>query len=265
MSESFEWCTKKQAAKLIGRTERTLSRIVRDAVEQHSEDILGNLKLVYADGREISGREATLELLAKNEQEGSRTRWFFRKLWWQVDFASRLKEATDVESAQTNPVADAKEPEPDREVVESLGERPTLPSDPNVRSVVLEHLHYSDRKHAIEIRQLTDRVLQVVETNQQLQAQTNFLYKDAQKQSGALRSLLVGTTATYAQPTDQQNAEQIKPAVIDLAEQNSPPSRPAPRPSKRTRTKSKPPTAKPSADKDRFPTFRRFARFFTRK
>ena len=30
MSVPVDWCTKKQAAKLIGRTERTLSRIVRD-------------------------------------------------------------------------------------------------------------------------------------------------------------------------------------------------------------------------------------------
>jgi hypothetical protein len=267
MSVSTEWCTKKQAAKLIGRTERTLSRIVRDAVEHHSEEVLSNLKLTYTDGREVPGRDVTLELLAKNEKEGSRTRWFFRKLWWQDDFAPRLAESAEHEADDRNPDATANESKPERGVADAaLGEPPPLPIDPAVRSVVLEHLHYSDRKHAIDLQQLTNRVLQVVETNQQLQGQTNTLYnqfQEALKQSGGLKALVIGTQTAPESRTHHEHPGQAE--VIDSHSEQSPASRVVSRPAKRAGTRPKSSVAKSNANDDIFPTFRRIARFLTRK
>ena len=69
MSVPTEWSTKKQTAKMISRTERTVSRVVRNAVDKRSGDILANLKLVYANGVEVPGPEVTVELLAKNGDE----------------------------------------------------------------------------------------------------------------------------------------------------------------------------------------------------
>jgi hypothetical protein len=163
MSVSTEWCTKKQAAKLISRTDRTISRVVRDAVDKRLEDILANLKLVYANGVEISGPEVTVELLAKNEQEGTRTRWFFRRAWWRDEFALRINDSSDIDTGPANDREEQTEFAQRRgSGDELLGDRPPLPNDPNVRAIVLEHLHYSDRKHAAEIKQLSNHCNETV-------------------------------------------------------------------------------------------------------
>lgn len=269
MSVSSEWCTKKQTAKLIARTERTVSRIVREAVEKRTDDILNNLKLTYADGREIPGPNVTAELLAKNEEEGSRTRWYFRRLWWQDEFAPQFNENFYAGIDTTDPIPPEPEPSANRGVDEAAGEPPPLPSDPAVRAVVLEHLHYSDRKHIAEIKQLTDRVLQVVETNQQLQGQTNTLYnqfQEALKQSGGLKALVKGTPAAKAESAQHEGALSSDADVVVLDPQPQEERRTAPRtPNKRARPKPRSTAAKADANKDWFPTLRSFARYLTRK
>jgi hypothetical protein len=270
MSLPSEWCTKKQAAKMILRTERTVSRVVRDAVAKRDVDVLVNLKLVYANGDEVAGPDVTVELLAKNEQEGSRTRWFFRRAWWQDDFAQRINDGTDGDNAEVN---DPSRLEAEARGVEQieLGVPPTLPVDPSLRAVVLEHLHYSDRKHASEIRQLTERVLQVVETNQQLQGQTNTLYNHFQetlKQSGGLRSLIEGTPAGDAKLQNASSTTDVRPARVSVVEaraQDRGGDPPKPAAAKRTRPKTKAKSSPVPAKQDHFPNFRRFARFLIRK
>jgi hypothetical protein len=151
-------------------------------------------------------------------------------------------------------------------VDEAAGEPPRLPSDPAVRAVVLEHLHYSDRKHIAEIKQLTDRVLQVVETNQQLQGQTNTLYnqfQDALKQSGGLKALVVGTETVPSSSPHQAHVERAE--VINSDSTPLTPSRPATPTAKRNRSKPKSLSSKSDANRDLFPTFRRIAHFLTRK
>lgn len=268
MSVSSDWCTKKQTAKLISRTERTVSRIIREAVETQAADILSNLKLIYADGREVPGTEVTADLLAKNEEEGTRTRWFFRRLWWQDEFAARLTENSYAGIDTTDAEQAASEPKAKREVDDRPGAAPPLPSDPAVRSIVLEHLHYNDRKHATEIKQLTDRVLQVVETNQQLQAQTNTLYNQFQEaltQGGGLKALVVGTTASPAPAGRHDEAPSSTPEVVIVESQPTEVRRSASRNSKRSRSKAKATATKPEEPNDWLPTFRRFARYLTRK
>jgi hypothetical protein len=273
MSQHPEWCTKKQTAKMISRTERTVSRVVREAVDKRTDDILANLKLVYANGDEIPGRDVTIELLTKNEEEGSRTRWFFRRAWWRDDFALRINDAsyTDIAASEIDEDARADSPVGEGVGQEPLGVQPPLTVDPTMRAVVLEHLHFSDRKHAAEIRQLTDRVLQVVETNQQLQGQTNTLYNQFQetlKQSGGLKALIEGATPADANQEATRPHANEHPPVATIVEvrpkdrEGEPLKRGV---AKRARPKSKPSSARPPSNKDAFPTFRRLARFLTRK
>lgn len=228
MSYSHEWCTKKQASKLIGRTERTVSRVVRDAVENRAEDILANLKLVYASGHEIPGAEVTRDLLSNNEKEGSRTRWFFRTVWWRDDYAPRnnIDEAADSEPPKEG-IADGGQSEKRGSGQHSIpGKPPALPVDPTTRAVVLEHLHYSDQKHAAELRELTDRVLQVVETNQQLQGQSNTLYnqfQDTLKLGGGLRALVeTASQSPAARPGPVTPLDASEAIVVDLEAQAAP-------------------------------------------
>jgi hypothetical protein len=273
MSQLPEWCSKKQTAKIISRTERTVSRIVRDAVEKRTNDILANLKLVYADGEEVLGRDVTVELLAKNEQQGSRTRWFFRRVWWKDDFAQRINETDDSNVVAPRRDDESRDESPAGTEVgqQPMGDPPPLPVDPAVRAVVLEHLHFNDRKHAAEIRQLTDRVLQVVETNQQLQGQTNTLYNQFQetfKQSGGLKALIEGPAGSEAnQGLAKPHANERPPlgTVVEVQPQDRPGERLNRGVAKRARPKPKLTSSRPASNKDAFPTFRRFARFLRRK
>lgn len=272
MSVSTEWSTKKQTAKMISRTERTVSQVVRDAVDKRSDDILANLKLVYANGVEVPGPEVTVELLAKNEQVGSRTRWFFRRAWWRDEFALRINDSSYVDTEPASDEAGQVEPAQKRGVAdELLGDRPALPSDPSVRAIVLEHLHYSDRKHATEIKQLTDRVLQVVETNQQLQGQTNTLYnqfQDALKQSGGLKALIEGSAVSDAERPLQQppaTSPGTETNVIEVQPQVREGESARPRAAKRPKPKAKSIAPRSAEPKDAFPTFRQLARFLRGK
>ncbi len=271
MSTSTEWSTKKQTAKMISRTERTVSRVVRDAVEKRTDDILANLKLVYANGDEVPGANVTVELLAKNEQEGNRTRWFFRRVWWRDEFALRINDSslTDAETTDNDHESEAAQ---DRGVGDKLvGEPPALPTDSIVRAIVLEHLHFNDRKHAAEIKQLTDRVLQVVETNQQLQGQTNTLYNQFQetlKQSGGLKALIEGATVSEAKRTTKATPAGAVQPIDNVVEVESPEAEgetAKTRVAKRPRPKQKTSTSRPAVNNDAFPTFRRIARFLSRK
>ena len=203
MTYSNEWCTKKQVSKIIGRTERTVSRVVRDAVDNRTDNILANLKLVYANGKEILGPEVTRDLVAKNEEEGSRTRWFFRTNWWRDEYAARINSEMDLDpETERVPTGDDGAAKRGARPSSMPGKPPPLPTDPSIRAVVLEHLHHNDQKHAAEMREMTDRVLQVVETNQQLQGQTNALFnqfQDAMSVSGGLR-VLVENASSRRQP-----------------------------------------------------------------
>lgn len=238
MSYSSEWCTKKQASKLIGRTERTVSRVVRDAVENRAEDILANLKLVYASGKEILGPEVTRDLLAKNEEEGSRTRWFFRTTWWQDEYAPRINSESNHDSeASATETAAAQADRKGTGQSNPPGAPPSLPVDPITRAVVLEHLHFNDKKHAAELRELTDRVLQVVETNQQLQGQTNTLYnqfQDAMTVGGGLRSLIENASQSPAARQEPAATTDASEAIVVHVE----PQAPAPNMKKRPQSKS---------------------------
>jgi hypothetical protein len=249
MSSSHEWCTKKQVSKVIDRTERTVSRIVRDAIDNRTDDMLANIKLVYANGNEILGPDVTRDLVVKNEEEGSRTRWFFRTSWWRDDYAVRIKSDSDLD-ADAGPSDAGREPRTEKRGAgfsATPGTPPPLPVDPAIRAVVLEHLHHNDQKHAAELKELTQRVLQVVETNQQLQGQTNTLFnqfQDAMSVGGGLRALVENASKPDASNQDAAITPGVAEAIVVDAETSMPvskrlPSKPAdvimatPKPSKR--------------------------------
>jgi hypothetical protein len=246
MSNANEWCTKKQVSKVIDRTERTVSRIIRDAIDTRTDDILSNVKLVYANGKEILGSDVTRDLVGRNEEEGSRTRWFFRTSWWREVYAVRINAETDPDS-EAGGNAEGGDAGPTRRGAgpsATPGAPPPLPSDPTIRAVVLEHLHHNDQKHAAELRELTTRVLQVVETNQQLQGQTNTLFnqfQDAMSVGGGLRALVENTSKP---PASQDPV--APPDLPDLTEAIVVDAKPQTPASKRERSKS---ATSPSAGK----------------
>jgi hypothetical protein len=226
MSHSNDWCTKKQVSKVIDRTERTVSRVVRDAVDNRTADILDNLKLVYATGKEILGPDVTRDLVARNEEEGSRTRWFFRTSWWRDIYAVRINSELDLDpEAEASSEGDDGAAKRGARPSSLPGTPPPLPTDPTIRAVVLEHLHHNDQKHAAELREMTDRVLQVVETNQQLQGQTNALFnqfQDAMSVGGGLRALV--ENAAKPAPVAQESAttSDVTEAIVVDAEPSTP-------------------------------------------
>ena len=227
MSHSNEWCTKKQVSKLIGRTERTVSRVVRDAIDNRTEDILANLSLVYANGNEVSGPDVTRDLVAKNEEEGSRTRWFFRTSWWRDEYAVRisndaeLESESDVRFEEQDPGSSKRGAGPSA----TQGAPLPLPTDPTIRAVVLEHLHHNDQKHAAELREITGRVLAVVETNQQLQGQTNALFnqfQDAMSVGGGLRALVENASKPAPATPESATVSEVTEAIVVDAETSTP-------------------------------------------
>ena len=227
MSNSNEWCTKKQVSKVIGRTERTVSRVVRDAVDNRTADILANLKLVYANGKEILGPDVTRDLVARNEEEGSRTRWFFRTSWWRDEYAVRINSEADLDSEADRSAAGGDAGTAKRGSGPSTlpGTPPPLPTDPTIRAVVLEHLHHNDQKHAAELREMTDRVLQVVETNQQLQGQTNSLFnqfQDAMSVGGGLRALVENVSKPTPATPESATAPAMTESIVVDAETSTP-------------------------------------------
>lgn len=194
-SPQTAWCTKKQVAKIIGRSERTVSRILRKAIDNRTTDLLVNMKLVYKDGKETAGTKVTVAVYNKNEREKIWSRWYFRVSWWTDVYATELERSQGQQDEENQQDAESRsESSTERGATSDPAESaPPLPKDPNVRAVVLEHLHYNDQKHAVETSQLMDRVLLVVQTNQRLQGQTNELlneFQDALKQGGGLRALI---------------------------------------------------------------------------
>ena len=97
MSHSNDWCTKKQVSKVIGRTERTVSRVVRDAVDNRTADILDQPEagLCERKGNPRPGCHARYR--GQKRGGGSRTRWFFRTSWWRDEYAARINSEIDLD------------------------------------------------------------------------------------------------------------------------------------------------------------------------
>ena len=90
-----------------------------------------------------------------------------------------------------------------------------LPSDPTVKAVVLEHLHHNNQRHDKAHKKLTDRVLGLVETNQELQRQTNALMNTLQE---LIKDRGLGAGVSMSSPARQEQTSKPASKPIDVVD-----------------------------------------------
>ncbi len=252
--------TKQEIQDQYGRHRRTLTEDVRKALVKEDKELLSLLR-VHTQGDKV--REGT-ELSADSLKEFTSQR-LNPTVYLHPDFVEKVlqrKKATS--STKPNPT-----PKPSKQAAQQSStnetassapsQEPPLPEDPQIRSIVLEHLHYSDRKHQEENKDLMDRILQVVETNQELQGQTNSLFNQFQNvlQEGGGVAKVIATSEPKNMPSrssasSTSKESPVRPAIIIEAADSTPAKRPASkrsttpkqhRPAKKKKSPAKPPAA----------------------
>ncbi len=213
---------KHNAVHLFNRSHRSLSRDITTAVRMGDEEILKHFRLQTQDGQVREGIGVTIEVLDELRDAGQVPTWWAERDYLHQRYGLRGEEPQP--SSEKNAATSS-----DSASQNSSRQRPTdtlsnfdtlaLPTDPELRATVLEHLHYNDQQHARDTKEMMDRILQLVETNQQLQSQTNTLFNQFQetlKEGGGLRNLIAGTTASQPAPASKP-AQPEKPAnVVDV-------------------------------------------------
>jgi len=202
---------KRDAAELFNRFHRSLSRDISTAVRTRDVEALQHFRLQTQDSEVREGTEVTIEILDQLRDAGQVPTWWGEQDYLHQKYGLRGEETPNHHEASAT--ASRPDSSPRSTHASADSDELTLPSNPELRAIVLEHLHHNDQQHARDTKAMMDRILQLIETNQQLQAQTNALFNQFQetlKEGGGLRSLFVGSPSTTA----GQSPEKVQPVTV---------------------------------------------------
>jgi len=250
------YLTKRQAHQKLGRHRRTLTDDISKALATADQELLALCRIKTKDGLVQEGIELTTDRFKSIADKGLNPTWYLLPEFVEK-VVQRKSSASSTQSESTEPKSTNT---PDREAnsVEQSTQpttgtdRPTLPADPVVRATVLEHLHFNDQQHARETKEIMGRILQLVETNQELQKQSNLLFKQFQeafKSDGGMRVMSTGSPVSQAhtvrtQPADDQSraidAEVYEPVKSSKTGKKSPAKKSRSSTKKTKATKKKP-------------------------
>ncbi len=211
---------KRDAVELFNRSHRSLSRDITTALRLKDEKTLQHFRLQTQDGQVREGTEITIEILDKLRDAKQVPTWWADRDYLHKRYGLRGEEPqrTAEKEAKVNSDPERREFSKQRpsDTLSDFGTL-ALPDDPELRATVLEHLHHNDQHHARDTKEMMDRILQLVETNQQLQSQTNTLFNQFQetlKEGGGLRNLLASSSVPQSAPASRP-AQSKKPSVTD--------------------------------------------------
>ena len=216
------YLTKTEYYEKFKRHNRTLTGDINDAFKHNKRDILRLCQLRTKDDEVYEAVDIDSDFWKKLDTEGKAPFWVLHPDLNQIlSKGKRTPKKQDRSDSSTSP---ASEPSDEESTVESRSTSDesesdvstlALPSDPTVKAVVLEHLHHNNQRHDKAHKKLTDRVLGLVETNQELQRQTNSLMNTLQE---LIKDRGLGSGVSVSSPTRQEQS--LKPATkpIDVVE-----------------------------------------------
>lgn len=242
--------SKTEAAQTYRRGLRSLTRDLGKALASRDEGVLKNWRLKTNDGVIKQGTDVTTEEVESLHSNGMVPTWWGFNPFLEAKYGRRdAPEPQQSQAAGGNPAADSfQEGTASTNSTNSPGEQPApftlvepkLPEDQGVRAIVLEHHHYlnAKREHELStkearIEKLTDRVLDLVENNQELQSQSNKIanaFQEFIKDQGEGKPEAITQKSSAKHTADPAKQKGIATAEIIEVE-----------PTKPTEAKSKPP------------------------
>ena len=244
-----QYLTKNELYEEFGRHPRTLTKDITKAIARGDQELLALAQLHTKTGRIIEATEVNSNTWKELSDEGENPAWYFSPEFVEIvrqrnsKKPQRRTRPVNQESATDNKTGATH----DNSFDENRGSEPALPSDAGARAVVLEHLQFQSLKHANENKELMGRILKLVETNQQLQSQTNSLFNQFQValQDGVISSVIVPTKQNTTQrDTSPGTKSSTQDSVIVVEEKVVATSKS--KPAKTTKQKRKSPKAKTS-------------------
>jgi hypothetical protein len=244
-----QYLTKNELYEEFGRHPRTLTKDITKAIARGDQELLALAQLHTKTGRIIEATEVNSNTWKELSDEGENPAWYFSPEFVEIvrqrnsKKPQRRTRPVNQESATDNKTGATH----DNSFDENRGSEPALPSDAGARAVVLEHLQFQSLKHANENKELMGRILKLVETNQQLQSQTNSLFNQFQValQEGVISSAVVpakqNTTQRETAPSTKSSTQD---SVIVVEEKVVATTKS--KPVKTTKQKRKSPKAKTS-------------------
>jgi hypothetical protein len=245
-----QYLTKNELYDEFGRHPRTITKDITKAIATGDQELLLLAQLHTKNGKIIEATDVTSNTWKELSNEGENPAWYFSPQFVEI-VRSRNAKHRSPRRTQPRPTE-----EPSREKVQgstnanspqhesSKGEGPELPSDPSLRAIVLEHLQFQSYQHINENKELMDRILKLVETNQQLQSQTNALFNQFQValQEGTISNSPTPVANVAPQPTkttEPKKAPENTVIVVEETEKNEETSSPVKAETKKAKGKAK--------------------------
>ena len=215
------YLTKTEYYEKFKRHNRTLTGDINDAFKHNKLDILRLCQLRTKDDEVYEAVDIDSDFWKKLETEGQAPYWVLHPDLSQIlSKGKRTPKKQDASGSTKSPPADSTdesstvESSPKNDESESDVSTLALPSDPTVKAVVLEHLHHNNQRHDKAHKKLTDRVLGLVETNQELQRQTNSLMNTLQE---LIKDRGLGAGVSLSSPTRQEQTSKPIEVVDTVA------------------------------------------------
>ena len=216
------YLTKTEYYEKFKRHNRTLTGDINDAFKHNNLDILQLCQLRTKDGEVHEAVNIDSDYWKKLETEGKAPFWVLHPDLNQIlSKGKRTPKKQDTSDSSTSPPSESTDESSTAESRQKNDESESdvstlaLPSDPTVKAVVLEHLHHNNQRHDKAHKKLTNRVLGLVETNQELQRQTNTLMNTLQE---LIKDRGLGAGVSMSSPSGQEQTSKPASKPIDVVD-----------------------------------------------
>jgi len=226
-----QYLTKNELYEEFGRHPRTITKDITKAIATGDQELLLLAQLHTKNGSIIEATEVTPNTWKELSDKGENPAWYFSPQFVEIvrnrttkNRSPRRTQARPTEGPTTGKTQDSANTN-SRPTESSKNAGPILPSDPSVRAIVLEHLQFQSFQHTNENKELMDRILKLVETNQQLQSQTNALFNQFQValQEGAISNSPSPVANVAPQPAEPKKEPADSVIVVEETEEAASP------------------------------------------
>jgi hypothetical protein len=87
--QTIDYITKREAAAIYRRSERSLSRDITNAIKFHDDTLLQNVELQLEDGTRRPGSALTIEEIVELRDKGFNPTWLIKTSWLQQTYGRR--------------------------------------------------------------------------------------------------------------------------------------------------------------------------------
>lgn len=182
LTQGQQYLTKTEIHEQYDRHPRTLTGDVNRAIASDDRELLALCQLRTKDGTVIEGVDVKPDTWQRLSSQGENPTWYFLPEFVDVIRTRKKRHRKNNKNNRRGPPSrNAGENPSGISSKDSDNElpKPPFPDDPAIRAIVLEHLHFVEQEHKAANKKLTDKILELVENTQKLQAQTNILVHEA--------------------------------------------------------------------------------------